>query len=390
MGTEVSVPHAPRFGDLSAACHATSIAPEAWRDTAGIVGRAAAPLEPLHAAFALRCRREAGLRPERKTPMDHHLMQAAQGLNAGQRSALYALATRPPEQLTRDLTRGLAVLAALLLGLGLIFWIAANWQLQTRGFKLGLVQVAMAASVLVALVVPRARTAALLAATLALGGLLALVGQIYQTGADAWQLFAVWAALALVWVAVQRSAVLWSLWVAIAGAAIWLWAGRGGMDAFWHLQALDEVVVGVLAWLPLLGLVAGVALRGWMQGDARWPVGLAAALALSFWTTQSWMRLFASVAGREGQVLLVLALALVLIAVVGVSAMRARAFAVLALVAVAVNAVVLAAAGRWLMEVRVLQNEAGLGLFTLVCLAALGVTATQLLRVQRSWRQEAA
>src|SRR5690606_21168947 len=115
----------------------------------------------------------------------------------------YALAVAPgtPQALERRIRSGLLLVAALLLASGLIFWVAANWQGQTRLFKLGLIEGGLALSVLAALVWPRVRVAALLCATLVLGGLLAYVGQTYQTGADAWQLFATWAALSLVWTA---------------------------------------------------------------------------------------------------------------------------------------------------------------------------------------------
>ena len=153
--------------------------------------------------------------------MDSRLYQAAAQLPPGDSriEQLYTLAVAPgePRSLAQRLHMGLLLVAALLLASGLVFWVAANWQEQTRMFKLLLIEGALLVSVLASLFWRRGRIAALLCATLALGGLLAFVGQTYQTGADAWQLFATWAALALVWTLLARSDVLWMLWVLVVG-----------------------------------------------------------------------------------------------------------------------------------------------------------------------------
>ncbi len=159
-----------------------------------------------------------------------HQLARRFALDTGRTERLWALSGlhRRPETLGLHLHRGLAVLAALLLGTGLIFWVAANWQDQTRAFKLHVLEGAVLASSAAALAWPRGRTALLLLATLALGGLLAFVGQTYQTGADAWQLFATWAALALVWALAARRDALWALWLLIAGLALAAWLAEGG------------------------------------------------------------------------------------------------------------------------------------------------------------------
>jgi Predicted membrane protein (DUF2157) len=55
--------------------------------------------------------------------------------------------------------RSLFSLAALFLGLGLIFWVAANWQDQSRQFKFYLIQSAVVVCVLCAAFIPRGRKA---------------------------------------------------------------------------------------------------------------------------------------------------------------------------------------------------------------------------------------
>lgn len=211
------------------------------------------------------------------------------GLTPAQTARLWALSGlhARPAGLGQTVERALAVLAALLLGAGLIFWVAANWQAQTRAIKFNLLQGALLLPVLAALLWPRLRTACLLLATLALGALLAFVGQTYQTGADTWELFAAWAALALPWTLAARRDSLWAAWTLVAGVGIWLWNADIflGFDARHTTGGQLTYVLSLLPWaalftwpllLPRLGLLAGTA-------QAVWAWRMAALLALGGW-----------------------------------------------------------------------------------------------------------
>jgi uncharacterized membrane protein len=114
-----------------------------------------------------------------------------------------------PAMLATWLPRGVAVLAAALGGLGVIFWLAANWDTLGRFGRFALLQGVFVVMCAGALLKPAARTPLLLLALLAVGGLFAYFGQTYQTGADPWQLFALWAALTLPLCLAARSDVLW-------------------------------------------------------------------------------------------------------------------------------------------------------------------------------------
>ncbi len=302
---------------------------------------------------------------------------------------LHQLATSPgePRALNARMRWGLLMVAALLLASGLIFWIAANWQEQTRLFKLGLIEGALALSVLAALLLPRVRIPALLCAHLALGGLLAFVGQTYQTGADAWQLFAVWAALSLIWTALARSDVLWSLWVLVAATSITMWMGRWGFFEvlFGEGQALLSDLIHMGLWLALalvpavVSLIAPIRVAG---GMGWWSHRLALAGALSAWVAIGVVYLFDS--SRSGALYFapgLLAAGALWLSLQG----RWRDFISVCIAALALNAWVLVGMGRLFGQV---ETSDVLFLFTVVGLACLGGTVTGLIAVQKRMRDE--
>ena len=329
------------------------------------------------------------------TELYHAAQQVEAGADPAWRAQMYAWATEPPtgERLALLLRRGLLVVAALLLGAGLIFWIAANWQEQSRGFKLGLIEAALVAALAAACLLPRGRTAALLCATLVLGGLLAFIGQTYQTGADAWQLFAAWAGLALLWVLVQRSDLLWTLWVAIAALALSLWTGPIGL-LHWFLR--DQHQPGVealtmLAWLALALLPIAVACLPLLRlrardgtGLGRWSHRLAQGLALATWSGLAITGMFDSDGFSTSW-----PVAAVLVASMLWLDLRSRwrDLPSLGLAVLAANVLVLSLATRLLFDARF--DVGALLLLGLLGMGCLGGSASWLLRQQRTWSQGA-
>lgn len=314
-----------------------------------------------------------------------HQLASRFALDAARRERLWALSglhQRPPTLLPH-LHRGLAVLAALLLGAGLIFWVAANWPEQTRAFKLHLLEAAVLASAGAALLWPRGRTALLLLATLALGGLLAFVGQTYQTGADAWQLFATWAALALVWALAVRRDAMWTLWLLIAGLALGLWSGDALFDPLsallgWHRGRgwLTPLLWALIFLLPL----ALPRLRLLAPGATAAPLSwrLATLMALSAWCIHALLALFTYQPTWQyffngGLVLAAAALAW---------AWRPRDFVVLAAAVLTLNVLVVAGFANLLWDTG--GNAMAMALLmTLIAAICVGVSATWLVRLQR-------
>jgi len=153
--------------------------------------------------------------------------------------------------------RLLVVAGALLVAVGVIFFVAFNWQALGRFAKLGMLEALVVLPTVYALLpgvqLLRAK-AALLFAVLVLGGLLALVGQTYQTGADNYELFVAWALLALPWVLAAQWPPLWAVWWTLVNLAL----------ALYLFQVLDPLRIllsermrpSAIALLNLAGLAA--------------------------------------------------------------------------------------------------------------------------------------
>ena len=276
-----------------------------------------------------------------------HELEAAQGLDAQASRRLQALAGlgEEPRALKRWLPLGLAVLAAALLGLGLIFWIAANWETLGRFGRFAVLQGAIVAMGIGALARPAWRAPLALVVLLATGALFAYFGQTYQTGADPWQLFALWAALALPLALAVRSDLLWAPWTLIAFVAIALWI-HAHTGHRWRVEP-DDLAVHLLGWAAAGAIVLAMsALARRITGAGVWALRTAVTLAVVVITSTALAGLFSrSVATHYGFGLLVLA-------ALAAAFVPRRSFDVFALSAVALglNTLAVAGLGRLLFE----------------------------------------
>jgi hypothetical protein len=212
-------------------------------------------------------------------PLLHELVRQ-HGLDRKAAVQLFALAgfEREPAVLKTRLWPVVALLGAALGGLGIVLWIAANWESMGRMQRFALLQ----GFVLVMCLGAAWRAAARV--PLGTGALFAFFGQTYQTGADPWQLFALWALLTLPLALAARSDGVWVPWVVVAMTGIALWV-QAHTQQFWHGQSQDLRVLAV-------GLGAAMAVTAGMApalrrftGAGLWALRGAGALALAMITS---------------------------------------------------------------------------------------------------------
>lgn len=284
-----------------------------------------------------------------------------------------------PRSLATWLPRGVAVLAAALGGLGVVFWIAANWQTLGRFGRFALLQGFVVAMCAGALWKPAARAPLGLLALLAIGALFAYFGQTYQTGADPWQLFAVWAALALPLCLAARSDVLWAPWalVVMTGISLWVHAHTGHR---WRVQP-DDLAAHASGWLAALVLVGFLSapLRH-VTGAGVWGQRVAIALAVV-------MIASTAIGGLVGErAMLHYALGLVVLALAAVLLARDESFEIFGLSAVALSIDTLLVGGFAYLLFHGASSRDAFGKLLLLGLVAAGLlaaTVSLLLRLSR-------
>ena len=304
------------------------------------------------------------------------------GLEGPALSRLEALAglDREPAAVARWLPRIVGVAGAALAGFALILWIAANWEDLGRYGRFGLLEAAMVAFGIGAMVAPKGRVPLALVAMLAIGGLFAYFGQTYQTGADPWQLFALWAVLALPLCLAVRSDALWVPFALIAMAAIALWM-HAHLGQRWRAQPEDLRVHGA-GWLGAILLTAALsaALRRW-TGAGVWSLRVAVTQAIVMITFGALLASF----GSLGALQFWMGLAVVLIGVVVF--MLPEMFDVYALsaAALAANTLIVFALGHLLLKGAHSGDAIGALLFLgLVAAGLLGLTVKTIVQVSRA------
>lgn len=279
-------------------------------------------------------------------------------------------------------------LGVVLLGAGAICLIAANWEQLGKFARLYGMQAVLVGAVVAAAWLGIARIAgqaALLLASVLLGGLLALVGQTYQTGADTWELFALWAVLALPWALAGRNAALWLLWAAVLNIAVGLWLGLSPRSWF---GAWDTG--GLLGGLNL-ALLAGWERAGSAEPATRWPEfhgrggpRLLAAAALCGLTVNSLADVFDGGRGELGAATGVWLLAVLAL---GHAYLRRRIdLAILAMLALSVIAISTCWIGRMFFD----GADDAIGAWLLLALLVIAQAAIAAIALRRLAQQEAA
>lgn len=287
-----------------------------------------------------------------------------------------------PPALSQRLPQGIAVLAAALGGLGLIFWVAANWDELGRTGRFVLLQACVVVMCAGALWRPTLRAPLGLLALLAIGGLFAFFGQTYQTGADAWQLFALWAALALPLCLGARSDVLWAPFalVAMSGISLWIVAHTGHR---WRIEPQD-LPAHLIGWSAAIALV-GALHPAWQRftGGGEWGERTAVTLAVAMICISGASAVFGDRSGAH------YALALAVLGIAAVVLANRRLFDIYGLSAVALglNALLVAGLTHWLFDRRSPFDE--ISRMLVLGLSAAGLLAASVSGVMRLARRNA-
>jgi len=260
------------------------------------------------------------------------------------------------------LARGAVIGGAALAGLGLIFWIAANWSGFGRFGRIALIESAFLLAGLCAWRFPHGRSAAGIVALLALGALLACIGQTYQTGADPWQLFALWAGLSLPLCLGVRSPALWTPWSIVAMTCI-------SRLMYLHSGPAAPFALGAAASFGIAFALAPQWRR--LSGSGIWPFRIALLQAIGLATVMGIAGLFARQHGYDYW------LALPLLGLVAWLLYRPawRDIAGLCAAALAIDVLLVAGAARLLFEHVSREPIAELFLLALVSVGLLAGTA---------------
>lgn len=157
---------------------------------------------------------------------------------------------------------------------GIIFFFAYNWDDLPKFVKLGIVEVLLVASVLLA-VFSRwnnlIKQIFLTGATFLVGTLFAVFGQIYQTGADAYDLFLGWTLFTILWAVAIRFAPLWLTFIGLLCTTIWLYTIQIVPDN----QLVISILTNAVAWICATATIIAERMKmtGTMKKHNHWFAG---------------------------------------------------------------------------------------------------------------------
>ena len=158
---------------------------------------------------------------------------------------------------------------------GIIFFFAYNWEELPKFAKLGIVEVLLVASVLLATFThwnKLVKQILLTGATFLIGTLFAVFGQIYQTGADAYDLFLGWTLFTILWAVAIRFAPLWLTFIGLLCTTIWLYNIQIASANSWEMTLLANAVTWICALTTII--TEWMSVKGHLDRNNRWFVSL--------------------------------------------------------------------------------------------------------------------
>lgn len=155
----------------------------------------------------------------------------------------------------------LLVSGALLLGVGVIFFIAYNWDNMCKFFKISLVELSLITAFAFYYFSknPTISKVSLYIATLLIGALLALIGQIYQMGADSYELFLFWSLLIIPFSIINKDKTLWIITITLFNISLILYYSIGGLKYLpWISNKLSVLFIFNLFILAIWELISKI------------------------------------------------------------------------------------------------------------------------------------
>lgn len=158
---------------------------------------------------------------------------------------------------------------------GIIFFFAYNWNDLPKFAKLGIVEVLLVSSVLLAVFTRWNRLVKqifLTGATFLTGTLFAVFGQIYQTGANACDLFLGWTLFTILWAVAIRFAPLWLTFIGLLCTTIWLYNIQILSPDSWEMTLLANAVTWICASATVI--TEWMSIKGSLNKQIRWFISL--------------------------------------------------------------------------------------------------------------------
>jgi uncharacterized membrane protein len=281
----------------------------------------------------------------------------------------------PPPILLSFVRAGLAATSVLLLGAGMVCWVAANWPDLGRPLQFGLLEALVLLPCIGAALLPQWRSWLALFAFLAIGALFAYFGQTYQTGADPWQLFALWAALGLPLLIATRTESIWIAWVTVAMTCIWLWTHS------WRTPFDEQSIIPALAGCAVALLLALLLARPFQgfTGAGVFASGTAIVAALGIVSATA----FPSVTGHDAGGLAVILIGLILATAAFYAQSRSFDMLALCVCALAFNLLVDTAIVETVFSGSSRDLLAGVFMVALASIALCGMSVTAIVFVMR-------
>lgn len=158
---------------------------------------------------------------------------------------------------------------------GIIFFFAYNWDTLSKFAKLGIIEVLLTVSVLLAVFTRwniLIKQILLTGAAFLTGTLFAVFGQIYQTGADAYDLFLGWTLFTLLWAIAIRFAPLWLTFLGLFCVTLWLYALQIVPNQILEVALLTNAVTWICALATIL--TEWMKMKGKLEAHNDWFIRL--------------------------------------------------------------------------------------------------------------------